>query len=64
MELLDQFVEIFDDENITIKKFATILDAGIEAMEFSIVPPAIDQVIVANLEQSRLSDIKLHSSSV
>ncbi|KYC97202.1 hypothetical protein B4102_0857 [Heyndrickxia sporothermodurans] len=59
MELLDQFVEIFDDENITIKKFATILDAGIEAMEFSIVPPAIDQVIVANLEQSRLSDIKV-----
>ncbi|QQZ08262.1 helicase-exonuclease AddAB subunit AddB [Heyndrickxia vini] len=59
IELLDQFVEILGDETITVKKFASILDAGIEAMKFSIVPPAVDQVLVANLELSRLSDVKV-----
>lgn len=58
MELLDQFVEVLGEEKLSLKKFATILDAGIEAMKFSIVPPAIDQVIIANLELSRLSDVK------
>ncbi|MGE8205175.1 helicase-exonuclease AddAB subunit AddB [Heyndrickxia sp. NPDC080065] len=58
VELLDQYVEILGGENISLKKFASILDAGIEAMKFSIVPPAIDQVLVANLELSRLSDVK------
>lgn len=58
IELLDQFVEILGEEEISLKNFATILDAGMEAMKFSVVPPAIDQVIVANLELSRLADIK------
>ncbi|WP_335870074.1 helicase-exonuclease AddAB subunit AddB [Bacillus sp. 2205SS5-2] len=58
MDLLDQYVEILGDEEITLKKFTSILEAGIESMKFSLVPPAIDQVIVANLELSRLSDIR------
>lgn len=57
MDLLDQFVEILGDEEVTLKKFTTILDAGFESMRFSVVPPAIDQVIVANLETSRLSNV-------
>ena len=58
MDLLDQFVEILGDEEVTIKKFASIIDAGIESMRFSLVPPAVDQVMIANLEQSRLSDLR------
>ncbi|WP_064092203.1 helicase-exonuclease AddAB subunit AddB [Rossellomorea aquimaris] len=58
MDLLDQFVEMLGDEKTTMKKFSAILDAGIESMKFSLVPPAIDQVIIADLEKSRLGDIK------
>ncbi|UQD51363.1 helicase-exonuclease AddAB subunit AddB [Bacillus methanolicus] len=58
MELLDQFVEMLGEEKITLKQFASILDAGMESLRFSLVPPAIDQVLVADLERSRLSDIK------
>lgn len=58
MDLLDQYVEMLGDEETTMKKFSSILDAGIETMEFSLVPPAIDQVIIADLEKSRLGDIK------
>ncbi|MBS4172006.1 helicase-exonuclease AddAB subunit AddB [Bacillus sp. FJAT-49736] len=58
IDLLDQFVDIFGLESISLKEFALIIDSGLEAMRFSLVPPAIDQVLVANLELSRLSDIK------
>ncbi|MCM3110483.1 helicase-exonuclease AddAB subunit AddB [Lederbergia lenta] len=58
IELLDQFVEILGDERIPVQKFISILDSGFEAMKFSLIPPAIDQVFVADLELSRLSHIK------
>jgi ATP-dependent helicase/nuclease subunit B len=58
IELLDQYVEMLGEEETTVKKFTSIMDAGIESMKFSLVPPAIDQVIIADLEKSRLADIK------
>ncbi|MGD6895937.1 helicase-exonuclease AddAB subunit AddB [Bacillus infantis] len=58
MELLDQFVEMLGDEKISMKQFASILDSGMESLRFSLVPPAMDQVLAADLDKSRLSDIK------
>ncbi|WP_102271874.1 helicase-exonuclease AddAB subunit AddB [Cytobacillus massiliigabonensis] len=58
MELLDQYVEMIGEETVSTKRFAEILDAGMESMRFSLVPPALDQVMVADLERSRLSNIK------
>jgi DNA helicase/exodeoxyribonuclease V, subunit B (EC 3.1.11.5) len=58
IHLLDQFAEILGGEKMTLKEFADILDVGLESLRFSIVPPALDQVIIANLERSRLSDVK------
>jgi ATP-dependent helicase/nuclease subunit B len=59
VELLDQYVEILGDEKVPLKQFASILDAGLESLEFSLVPPALDQVLVADLEKSRLSEIRV-----
>ena len=58
MDILDQFVEILGKETISLKSFSKIIDAGLEALRFSLVPPAIDQVLAGDLEKSRLSDIK------
>ncbi|NMD70851.1 helicase-exonuclease AddAB subunit AddB [Bacillus sp. DNRA2] len=59
IELLDQFVEMLGEEKIPQKQFAGIIDSGIESLRFSLVPPALDQVIVADLEKSRLEEIKI-----
>lgn len=56
--LLDQFVEMLGDENTSLKQFSTIIESGMESMKFSLFPPAIDQVLVANLDLSRLDDVK------
>nr|WP_295971195.1 helicase-exonuclease AddAB subunit AddB [uncultured Bacillus sp.] len=58
MDILDQFVEILGSEAISSKNFSKIIDAGLEALRFSLVPPAIDQVMAGNLEKSRLADVK------
>ncbi|MED3962360.1 helicase-exonuclease AddAB subunit AddB [Niallia taxi] len=58
VDLLDQFVEILGEEEMARKQFATILDAGLDTLKFSLVPPAIDQVLIADLENSRLGRIK------
>lgn len=59
IDLLDQMVEMLGDEEMDTATFADLLDAGLESLSFSLVPPSIDQVIVADLEMSRLPDIKV-----
>jgi ATP-dependent helicase/nuclease subunit B len=58
IDLLDQYVEILGDENVPLKSFSSILEAGFESLYFSLIPPALDQVIIGDLEKSRLTDIK------
>lgn len=58
IDLLDQFVEVLGNDEISLSLFAKIMETGIEGMEFALVPPAIDQVMIANFDRSRLSHIK------
>ncbi|MCA1320153.1 helicase-exonuclease AddAB subunit AddB [Bacillus tianshenii] len=56
--MLDQMVELIGDQPISMALFSKMLESGLESLRFSLVPPAIDQVIVANFDLSRLTDIK------
>jgi ATP-dependent helicase/nuclease subunit B len=58
LELLDQLVEVFGEEKIPVSLFSRLLEAGLESMNFALVPPALDQVVVATLDRSRLSNVK------
>ncbi|WP_419888740.1 helicase-exonuclease AddAB subunit AddB [Neobacillus niacini] len=58
IDLLDQYVEILGDDAVSLKSFSAILEAGFESLYFSLIPPALDQVIIGDLEKSRLTDIK------
>ncbi|MBB5174707.1 helicase-exonuclease AddAB subunit AddB [Texcoconibacillus texcoconensis] len=58
VDLLDQVVEMAGEETLSFERFRQMIDTGLEGMKFAIVPPAMDQVTVASMERSRLSDIK------
>ncbi|MGY3715600.1 helicase-exonuclease AddAB subunit AddB [Sutcliffiella cohnii] len=58
IHLLDQMVELIGEQSISLSLFSKIMESGLEGMRFSLVPPAIDQVIVANFDLSRLTEIK------
>ncbi|WP_428911336.1 helicase-exonuclease AddAB subunit AddB [Niallia sp. Krafla_26] len=59
IEILDQFVEILGDQKISLASFSKIIEAGLESLRFSLVPPAMDQVLAGDLEKSRLSNVKV-----
>lgn len=59
IEVLDQFVELLGDENISLKEYCELLDAGLEEAKVGIIPPSIDQVIVGDVQRSRIKDVKV-----
>ncbi|WP_286231230.1 helicase-exonuclease AddAB subunit AddB [Neobacillus mesonae] len=59
IDLLDQYVEILADDKVPLKSFSAILEAGFESLHFSLIPPALDQVLIGDLEKSRLNQIKV-----
>lgn len=58
LNLFDQFVEMMGEEKVSIKLFAELFETGLDSMQFAIVPPSLDQVLVASFERSRFSNIK------
>ena len=54
IELFDKFVELLGDETISLKEYADLLDAGLEEAKVGIIPPSIDQVMVGDVERTRL----------
>jgi len=58
IQLLDEMVEMIGDEKLSIRNFKEILEAGLEALEFSHVPPTMDHIIVGSIDHSRIENKK------
>lgn len=56
--VLDQFVLMFGDKEVELGAALKILDEGFETLEFSRIPPSLDQVTVSKMDLARLMDIK------
>jgi ATP-dependent helicase/nuclease subunit B len=59
MSLLDKVVKLLGDEKITVKEYKEILEAGFEETKVGIIPPSVDQIVVGDIERTRLKDIKV-----
>lgn len=59
VSLFDKVVSILGDEEMTVREYAGVLDAGISDMEIGIVPPTIDRVVVGDITRSRLNHVKV-----
>jgi ATP-dependent helicase/nuclease subunit B len=58
VDLLDQFVEMLGDEEMSVKEFKGIIETGLQTLQFANVPPSIDQVTISNADHSRLSHVQ------
>lgn len=58
IQLIDEYVEISGDEKISQSMFKSVLEAGLESLEFSHVPPNLDHIIVASIDHSRITNKK------
>ncbi|TCK92395.1 DNA helicase/exodeoxyribonuclease V subunit B [Natranaerovirga hydrolytica] len=59
MDILDKMVEILGDEVVSKKEYIAILEAGLEQAQMGLVPPGLDQVVIGDIERTRLKDIKV-----
>lgn len=53
INVLDEIVKIFKDENITINQYANILKQGLKASSLGKIPGTQDQVIMGDVDRSR-----------
>ena len=58
MELLDRMVEILGEEEITRTEFVQLLETGFAKSKVALIPPSMDQVLIGDMERTRLKEIK------
>lgn len=59
MDLLDKMVEILGEEKVTSQDFRQLLETGLAQAKVALIPPSVDQVMVGDMERTRLKDIKV-----
>ncbi len=59
IELLDKMVQILGEEQVTMEEYQQILEAGFLESSVGIIPPSADQVLIGDMERTRLKDIKV-----
>lgn len=59
IEVLDKTMEILGKDIISRDHFADILMTGIADVHLGLIPATLDQVLVGDMERSRLTDVKI-----
>ena len=59
MDLFDKLVDLLGEEELTLREYAEILDAGFAEARVGVIPPGVDQVVAGDMERTRLKDVKV-----
>lgn len=59
MDLLDKVASLLGEEQISIREYGEILDAGFDAAKVGIIPPGNDRVTIGDIERTRLNHVKV-----
>lgn len=54
IQLLEEFVEMMGEDEISLSLFQQMMETGAESLKFALIPPALDQVFVGNMDLSRM----------
>lgn len=58
MDLFDQIHELLGTKELKLSDFIEILTAGFSELKVSTIPPNIDQIVVGDIERTRLKNIR------
>lgn len=59
IELFDKFVELLGEEPVSLQEYRELLDAGLEEAKVGVIPPSLDQVVIGDVERTRLNNLKV-----
>ncbi|MBR2527263.1 MAG: PD-(D/E)XK nuclease family protein [Blautia sp.] len=57
--LLDKMVEILGEESVSLEEFRQLAQTGLSQIEIGLIPASQDQVMVGDMERTRLRDVKV-----
>ncbi len=58
LEIFDKSVELLGDEKVTVSELGDLLETGFAEVKVGLIPPGVDQVLVGDVERTRLKEIK------
>lgn len=58
MELFEQMKKLLGDVKVELDEFRKIFEAGAAEIKIGVIPIATDQIVVGDIERTRVSDIK------
>lgn len=58
IELFDKFVALLGDESLSVREYGELLDSGLEEARVGVIPPGTDEVMIGDMERTRLKEIK------
>jgi len=59
MKIIEEFVELFKEESLTLKEYIKILKEGITEYEVGILPSLGNEVLVGDVHRTKVSDVKV-----
>lgn len=54
LDLFDKFAELLGEEEIALTAYCELLDAGLEEAKVGVIPPGMDQVMIGDVQRTRL----------
>lgn len=58
INVLDRLVELMGTESMPLQEFSEIFHTGLEEARIGLIPPGVDQVVVGDLNRTRLAGIQ------
>ena len=58
IQLFEKFVELLGQEQVSLGEYCKLLDAGLAEARVGVIPPSVDQVVVGDVQRTRLKDVK------
>lgn len=58
IDIMDQMVEMVGQEEMSVERFFGMLETGLESLKMALVPPALDQVLIASMDRTRPDQLK------
>ena len=59
MYLFDKQVELLGEEKMSLSDFLHVMDAGLGTITLGVIPPSLDQILIGDIERTRLNHVKV-----
>lgn len=59
LNIMDQMAAILGEEKLSYDEFCAVLETGLSEMTVGVIPPGLDQVIVGDIERTRVEGVKV-----